>query len=132
MAQRKLRGGMVGGGIGAFIGPVHRMAATLDNEAEFVAGAFSRDPEKSRKSGDELGLDPARVYGSFKEMAEKEAKLPADKRIDFVSIVVPNSGHYEAAKAFLEAGINVICDKPMTTTLADAKALRKIVQKSGK
>ena len=132
MAQRKLRGGMVGGGIGAFIGPVHRMAATLDNEAEFVAGAFSRDPEKSRKSGEELGLDPSRVYGTFKEMAEKEAKLPADKRIDFVSIVVPNSGHYEAAKAFLEAGINVICDKPMTTTLADAKALRELVKKSGK
>ena len=132
MAQRKLRGGMVGGGIGAFIGPVHRMAATLDGEAEFVAGAFSRDAAKSRRSGAELGLDPARVYSSYQEMAEKEAKLPADKRIDFVSIVVPNSGHFPASKAFLEAGINVICDKPMTTTMADAKALLKIVRKSGK
>ncbi|MDB5049829.1 MAG: oxidoreductase domain protein, partial [Fibrobacteres bacterium] len=132
MAQRKLRGGMVGGGVGAFIGPVHRMAATLDGEAEFVAGAFSRDPKKSKKSGEELGLDPARVYPTYEVMAEKEAKLPADQRIDFVSIVVPNSGHFPASKLFLEAGINVICDKPMTTTLADAKALQKIVKKSGK
>ena len=132
MAQRKLRGGMVGGGSGALIGPVHRMAATLDADAEYVAGAFSRDPVKSKKSGDELGLDPSRVYSSYQEMAEKEAKLPADKRIDFVSIVVPNSGHFAVAKTFLQAGFNVICDKPMTTTLADAKALKKIVEKSGK
>lgn len=130
--ERKLRGGMVGGGIGAFIGPVHRMAATLDGQAEFVAGAFSSDPEKSKKSGEELGLDPSRVYKSYKEMAEKEAKLPADRRIDFVSIVVPNSSHYPAAKTFLEAGFNVICDKPMTTSLADAKSLQQIVQKTGK
>jgi predicted dehydrogenase len=132
MAQRKLRGGMVGGGTGAFIGPVHRMAATLDGEAEFVAGAFSRDPVKSKKSGDELGLDPKRVYKTYEEMAEKESKLPADQRIDFVSIVVPNSGHYPVSKLFLESGINVICDKPMTTTFADAKALQKLVIKSGK
>ena len=132
MAQRKLRGGMVGGGSGAFIGPVHRMAATLDAEAVFVAGAFSRDAAKSKKSGDELGLDPTRVYSTYKEMAEKEAKLPADARIDFVSVVVPNSSHFDVSKTFLEAGINVICDKPMTTTLADAKALKKIVEKSGK
>jgi predicted dehydrogenase len=132
MAKRKLRGGMVGGGTGAFIGPVHRMAATLDGEAEFVAGAFSRDPAKSRKSGQELGLDPKRVYPTYEVMAEKEAALPADQRIDFVSIVVPNSGHFPASRLFLEAGINVICDKPMTTTMADAKALKKIVAKSGK
>ena len=132
MAQRKLRGGMVGGGSGAFIGPVHRMAATLDGEAEYVAGAFSRDPVKSKKSGEALGLDPSRVYSSFEEMAAKEAKLPADQRIDFVSIVVPNNGHFPVAKAFLQAGFNVICDKPMTTSLADAKALKKIVAKSGK
>jgi predicted dehydrogenase len=123
---------MVGGGIGAVIGPVHRRAATLDAAAEYVAGAFSRDSAKSRKSGDALGLDPSRVYGSFQEMAVKEAKLPADKRIDFVSIVVPNNGHFAAAKAFLEAGFHVICDKPMTTTLADAKTLARIVKKSGK
>ncbi len=132
MAQRKLRGGMVGGGTGAFIGPVHRMAATLDAEAEFVAGAFSRDPVKSKKSGEELGLDSSRVYASYQEMAEKEAKLPADKRIDFVSIVVPNNGHFAVAKNFLESGFNVICDKPMTTTLADAKTLQKLAAKSGK
>lgn len=123
---------MVGGGTGAFIGPVHRMAATLDGEAEFVAGAFSRDAAKSRKSGLELGLDPARVYPSYVEMAEAEAKLPAEERIDFVSIVVPNSGHFPASKVFLEAGISVICDKPMTTTMADARALVKIARKSGK
>ncbi len=123
---------MVGGGTGAFIGPVHRMAATLDGEAEYVAGAFSRDPVKSKKSGEELGLNPNRVYRTYQEMAEKEAMLPDDQRIDFVSIVVPNSGHFPASKLFLESGINVICDKPMTTTFADAKALRKIVQKSGK
>jgi predicted dehydrogenase len=131
MAQGKLRGGMVGGGVGAFIGPVHRMAATLDGQAEFVAGAFSRDPAKSKKSGAEMGLDPKRVYGSFEEMAEKEAALPADQRIDFVSIVTPNNGHYPASKAFLEKGISVICDKPMTTTVADAKALVKLAAKSG-
>ncbi len=132
MALRKLRGGMVGGGTGAFIGPVHRMAATLDGEAEFVAGAFSRDPKKSKQSGEEMGLDPSRVYGTYEEMAAKEAKLPADQRVDFVSVVVPNSGHFPISKTFLEAGINVICDKPMTTTFADAKALQKIVKKSGK
>ena len=131
MAKRKLRGGMVGGGIGAFIGPVHRMAATLDNEAEFVAGAFSRDPKKSKKSGEELGIDPSRTYATYEEMAAKEAKLPPDQRIDFVSIVTPNNGHFPASKAFLEAGINVICDKPMTTTLKDAKILQKLVKKSG-
>lgn len=132
MKKRKLRGGMVGGGIGAFIGPVHRMAATLDNEAEFVAGAFSHDPVKSKKSGEELGLDPSRVYNDYKEMVKHETKLPPEKRIDFVSIVVPNSSHFPVAKAFLEAGINVICDKPMTTSLADAKLLEQIVKKSGK
>ena len=131
-AKRKLRGGMVGGGTGAFIGPVHRMAATLDGEAEFVAGAFSRDPAKSKASGEALGLDPARVYPTYEIMAEKEGKLPPDQRIDFVSIVTPNNGHFPASKAFLEAGINVVCDKPMTTTLADARTLLKIVKKSGK
>src|SRR3954469_18580178 len=98
MAQRKLRGGMFGGGSGAFIGPVHRMAATLDGEAEFVAGAFSRDAAKSRKSGEALGLDPARVYPTYQAMGLAEAKLPADERIDFVSIVTPNNGHFPASK----------------------------------
>ena len=130
--NRKLRMGMVGGGIGAFIGPVHRMAATLDGEAELVAGAFSSDAKKSKASGAALFLDPKRVYGSWKEMAKAEAALPEGERIDFVSIVVPNFGHYEIAKTFLEAGINVVCDKPMTFSLAEAKLLKKVQQKSGK
>ena len=132
MAKRKLRGGMVGGGIGAFIGPVHRMAAMLDGQAEYVAGAFSANAQKSKKSGRELYLDPKRVYTSYKEMAQKEAALPADKRIDFVSIVTPNASHLAVARTFLEVGINVICDKPMTMTLAEAKELRTVVKKSGK
>jgi len=123
---------MVGGGFGAFIGPVHRMAATMDGEAEFVAGAFSSDPEKSKASGKALFLDKSRVYGSWKEMVRRESRMPADKRLDFVSIVTPNNVHFPIAKAFLEAGFNVICDKPMTMTLAEAHALRKVVRASGK
>jgi len=132
MLKRKLRMGMVGGGRGAFIGPVHRMAATLDHEAELVAGAFSADAAKSTASGKELGLDPKRVYPSWKTMIEAEARLPEARRIDFVSIVVPNSGHYAVAKEFLQAGFNVICDKPMTTTLSEARDLQRIVRKTGK
>jgi predicted dehydrogenase len=123
---------MIGGGIGAFIGPVHRMAGTLDGQAEFVAGAFSSDPEKSKKSGEALFLDPSRIYGSYQEMAQKEAARPPDSRLDFVSIVTPNVTHFEIAKTFLEAGFNVICDKPMTYTLEQAVQLRDIVRKSGK
>ncbi len=129
---RKLRMGMVGGGIGAFIGPVHRMAATLDGEAELVAGAFSSDPAKSRESGEQLGLDPARIYADFRDMARREAALPADRRIDFVSVVVPNAGHYPAVRAFLEAGINVICDKPLAVSLAQAKDVERLVKKTGR
>lgn len=130
--NRKLRMGMVGGGLGAFIGPVHRMAATLDGEAELVAGAFSSDPEKSKKSGAHYGLDPARVYADYREMAQREAALPDGERIDFVSIVVPNAGHYPAVRAFLEAGINVICDKPLAVSLKQAKDIEGWVRKSGK
>ena len=132
MEKRKLRGGMVGGGLGALIGPVHRMAATMDGQAEYVAGAFSSDPEKSRKCGEELYLVPSRVYGDYKEMAKKEAALPPDQRIDFVSITTPNVYHFDIARMFLEAGFNVICDKPMTFNLAEAKKLKDIVAKSGK
>lgn len=128
---RKLRYGMVGGGPGAFIGAVHRKAAALDGEMELVAGAFSSHADKSRQQGAELMLDPKRVYGSFQEMADKEAALPAEERIDFVSIVTPNHVHYPAAKAFIEAGIHVVCDKPMTNTLADAESLCRLVQKHG-
>jgi predicted dehydrogenase len=130
MINRKLRMGMVGGGIGSFIAPVHRMAATLDHEAELVAGAFSSDPAKAKKSGQVLGLDRKRVYPSWQAMVAGEARLPEDQRVDFVSVVVPNSGHYAISKAFLEAGFNVICDKPMTVSLAEAKDLQRTVRKT--
>ncbi|MCW1913995.1 Gfo/Idh/MocA family oxidoreductase [Luteolibacter sp. GHJ8] len=130
--NRKLRMGMVGGGRGAFIGGVHRMAANLDGKIELVAGCFSSDPEKSKLSGEDLFLDPSRVYTSHEEMAKAEAALPADKRIDFVSIVVRNNLHVPVSKAFLAAGINVICDKPMALSLAEAKEFADLVKKSGK
>jgi len=129
--KRKLKMGMVGGGRGAFIGQVHRMAANLDGKIELVAGAFSSDPEKSKLSGEDFFLDPSRVYGSYQEMAEKEAALPEGERIDFVSVVVQNNLHFDVSKTFLEAGINVVCDKPMTLSLDEAYELRKIVELSG-
>jgi predicted dehydrogenase len=132
MERRKLRGGLVGGGIGSLIGPVHRMAATMDGQAKMVAGAFSSDPKKSKKSGKELYLEPSRVYADYNEMAKKEAALPPDKRIDFVSIATPNVFHFDIAKTFLEAGFNIICDKPMTCSLAEAKKLKSIVKKTNK
>nr|WP_295464204.1 Gfo/Idh/MocA family oxidoreductase [Mesorhizobium sp.] len=125
-----IRLGMVGGGQGAFIGGVHRIAARIDGEFQLVAGALSSSPEKARASAAELGLDPSRSYGSFAEMAKAEAKR-ADG-IEAVSIVTPNHMHWPAAKAFLEAGIHVICDKPLTSNLADAKKLAALVEKSGK
>ena len=125
-----IRLGMVGGGQGAFIGGVHRIAARLDGEFQLVAGALSSDPERAKASAAELGLDPSRSYGSFAEMAKAEAKR-ADG-IEAVSIVTPNHMHWPAAKAFLEAGINVICDKPLSSSLADAKKLAALVAKSGK
>ncbi|NKN39320.1 Gfo/Idh/MocA family oxidoreductase [Agrobacterium sp. a22-2] len=124
----KIRLGMVGGGAGAFIGGVHRMAARLDGEFDLVAGALSSTAEKSVASGLELGLDPARCYGSFEEMAEKEAARPDG--IEAVSIVTPNHVHYPAAKAFLERGIHVICDKPLTSTLEDALKLKAVADQS--
>src|SRR5690348_17328697 len=102
MSRGQLKMGMVGGGRDAFIGAVHRMAAWLDGKIDLVAGAFSSDPAKSRASGEDFHLDPNRVYASYQEMAEKEAKLPADERIDFVSIVTPNHVHFPVAKTFLE------------------------------
>ncbi|MGQ9502636.1 MAG: Gfo/Idh/MocA family oxidoreductase [Anaerolineae bacterium] len=129
--KRKLRFGMVGGGQGAFIGAVHRIAATLDQQAELVAGCFSRDPENTRITGEKLYLDPSRCYRTYEEMAEKEAKLPPDKRIDFVSIVTPNVSHFPIAKTFLEHGFHVVCDKPMTYTLDEAKELVRIVEQTG-
>jgi predicted dehydrogenase len=130
--KRKLRMGMVGGGRGAFIGGVHRRAAALDGNIELVAGAFSSDPKKSALSGKDFYLNSSRVYGSYQEMAEKEKALPEGERIDFVTIVVQNYLHFEVAKTFLEAGFNVICDKPVTYDLAQARELRKIINKSKK
>ncbi len=125
-----IRYGMVGGGQGAFIGAVHRIAARIDGEFDLVAGALSSDPARAKASAAELGLDPSRSYGSFQEMAKAEAKRPDG--IEAVAIVTPNNIHYPAAKAFLDAGIHVICDKPLTSNLADAKKLAALVEKSGK
>jgi predicted dehydrogenase len=125
-----IRLGMVGGGQGAFIGGVHRIAARMDGEFELVAGALSSDPARAKASAAELGLDPERSYGSFAEMAKAEAKR-ADG-IEAVAIVTPNNMHYPPAKAFLDAGIHVICDKPLTSSLADAKKLAALVKKTGK
>jgi predicted dehydrogenase len=126
---RRLRLGMVGGGQGAFIGGVHRIAARLDDRYELVAGALASDPERARASAIELGLAPERAYGSFTEMAAAEAAR--DDGIDVVAIVTPNHVHHGPAKAFLEAGIHVICDKPLTTTLEDAQDLVAAVKRSG-
>ena len=131
-AQRKLRYGMVGGGQNAFIGAVHRMAANLDGQIELVAGAFSSDAKNSQTTGAQLFLNPSRVYASYEEMAKREAALPEDERIDFVSIVTPNFLHAPVATTFLKAGFHVVCDKPITLTLKEAKALRETVRKSGK
>ena len=130
--KRKLRMGMVGGSRGAFIGGVHRRAANLDGNIELVAGAFSSDPKKSKLSGKDFHLDSSRVYNSYQEMAEKEKALPEDQRIDFVTIVVQNHLHFDVAKTFLQAGFNVICDKPVTFDLAQARELRKIINKTKK
>ncbi len=130
--NRKLKMGMVGGGRGAFIGAVHRMAANLDGKIELVAGAFSSNAKKSKLSGKDFFLDPSRVYTSYEEMAKKEAALPVGERIDFVSIVVQNNLHFAVAKCFLEHGFNVICDKPLAFDLKEAKDLRRIVKKSKK
>jgi predicted dehydrogenase len=129
--NRKLRYGMVGGGPGAFIGAVHRRAAELDGLAELVAGAFSSDPDKSLAHGKALHLDPGRCYPSFEAMAAGEAARPLGDRIDVVVIVTPNHVHFPAACAFIERGFHVICDKPMTTTLADAEALCRLVKARG-
>lgn len=123
-----LRLGMVGGGNDAFIGGVHRIASRLDNRYKLVAGALSSTPEKAMASGAALGLDPARSYGSFEQMAEAEAAR-ADG-IEVVSIVTPNHMHFPPAKAFLDRGIHVICDKPLTSTMADARAFADAVERS--
>ena len=127
---RKLRMGLVGGGQGSFIGRVHVTAAVLDNRAMLVAGALSSDAARSKASGPDYDIDPSRAYGSYVELFEKERAMPADNRIDFVSIVTPNHMHFPVAKAAVEAGFHVVCDKPLTLTLAEAESLAKIVQQS--
>ena len=129
--NRKLRMGLVGGGQGSFIGRVHSIAGVLDHRAALVAGAFSADPAKSKASAVAYGVAPNRAYGSYKEMAEGEKRLPENERIDFVSIATPNHTHFDIAKTFADAGFNVICDKPLTFDLAQAEELAKIVQKTG-
>ena len=129
--SRKLRMGMVGGGRGAFIGAVHRMAALLDGRIELVCGAFSSDPERSLASGRDLHLDERRVYGTFEEMFENETSLPDDERMDFVSIVTPNHVHCAPAVAALEAGFPVMCDKPLALNVEEAKAIERAVETSG-
>jgi predicted dehydrogenase len=126
---RRLRLGMVGGGQGAFIGAVHRIAARLDDRYELVAGALSSDPARARASAAELNIAPERAYASFAEMAQKEAAHA--EGIDVVAIVTPNHVHHPAAKAFLDAGIHVICDKPLTTNLEDALDLVETVRRTG-
>jgi predicted dehydrogenase len=130
--MRKLRMGMIGGGPGAFIGAIHRTAANMDGEIELVCGAFSSDPQKSRLAGEELGLNPERVYPSFEDMIQKETKLGDDKKMDFVSIVTPNHLHFAPAKLALENGFHVVLDKPMTFDLAEAKKLQQTIRESGK
>ena len=127
--NRKLRMGLVGGGQGSFIGRVHATAAVLDNRAALVAGALSSDPAKAKASAPDYDIPDDRAYTSFKEMAEKEAQRP--DKIDFVSVATPNHTHFEVAKTFVEAGFNVLCDKPMTFDLVQAEELLKIVEKSG-
>lgn len=129
--QRKVRMGMVGGGRGAFIGAVHRMAAALDGQIELVCGAFSSDPAKSRVSGLDLFLPEDRVYGSFQEMIEREKTLPLGERMDFVSIVTPNHQHFPPAFMALDHGFHVMCDKPLAFTLEEAQQLVEKVAETG-
>jgi len=129
--SRKIRMGMIGGSLEAFIGAVHRRGAALDGEIELVCGAFSSIPEKSKATGEALYLDPKRVYGSFEEMILTEKNLPEDIRMDFVSIVTPNHVHFDAAKFAIENGFHVVLDKPLTLNMEEAKALKPIVENSG-
>src|SRR3954453_17801040 len=121
--NRKLRMALVGGGQGAFIGRVHVTAAVLDNRAMLVAGALSSDAARAKTSAADYDIPTERAYGSYRELIEKESALPADKRIDFISIATPNHTHFEIAKAAVEAGFNVVCDKPLTFDLAQAEQL---------
>jgi len=129
--SRKLRMGMIGGGRGAFIGAVHRVAAGIDGQIDLVCGALHVDPEIAVLSAADLYIDPKRSYRTYHEMFEKESKLPADVRMDFVSIVTPNHVHFEPAKLALENGFHVVCEKPLSFSLDEALQLQKLVEKTG-
>jgi len=129
--NRKLRMALVGGGQGAFIGRVHATAAILDNRAALVAGALSSDPAKAKASAPDYDIPAERAYGSYRELIEAKLKLPEDQRIDFISVATPNHTHFEIAKAAVEAGFNVMCDKPLTFDLKQAEELAEAVDRSG-
>src|SRR5579859_3998035 len=129
--NRKLRMGLVGGGQGAFIGRVHATAAIMDGRAVLVAGALSADPAKAKASAPDYDIPADRAYGSYQEMLDAESKLPKDRRIDFVSVATPNHTHFPIAKAFAEAGFNVMCDKPLTFDLKQAEELAEVVRRTG-
>ncbi|MDR0893796.1 MAG: Gfo/Idh/MocA family oxidoreductase [Prevotellaceae bacterium] len=131
MKNNKLRMGVVGGGIGSFIGPIHRQAALLDNHIELVCGSFSSHPEVSRRSGAACGLPENRVYDTYQEMFRQEMQLPADRRMEIVSIVTPNKYHIEPAIMALECGMHVVLDKPLTLTLEEARQLVRKVEETG-
>lgn len=128
--NRKLRMGLVGGGPGSFIGPVHGIAAEFDHRCRLTAGVFSTDPERNRRAAPSYGVDESRTYGSYEAMLDAETRLPEDERVDLISIATPNHTHFEIAQAAVEAGFNVVCDKPITLDLAQAKALSKTVENS--
>jgi len=128
--NRKLKMGMVGGGPGAFIGEVHRKASRMDGDIELVAGAFDINPRKSKQMGRELYIAPKRTYRTYEEMIEKELKLPVGERVDFVSVTTPNNWHFPIARDLLNAGFHVMCEKPMTFDVKQARTLQQIVKKS--
>ena len=129
--NRKLRMALVGGGQGSFIGRVHATAAVLDNRAALVAGCLSSDPARAKASAPDYDIAASRAYTSIDELVAKENALPADQRVDFVSVATPNHTHFQIAKTAAEAGFNVICDKPLTFDLAQAEALAEVVDKTG-
>lgn len=129
--NRKLRMGMVGGGKDAFIGSIHRLAANMDGLIEVVCGALSIDPESAKESGKSLFLQEDRIYLTYEEMLEKESRLPADRRMDFVTIVTPNFAHFAPAMAALDKGFHVVIEKPITFTIDEARQLKKKVEQTG-
>ena len=130
--NRRLKMGMVGGGPGAFIGEVHRRSARMDGQIELVGGAFDINPKRSKKMGKELYLDSSRVYNTYQELIDKESALPEGERMDFVSVCTPNNWHFPIARDLLQAGFHVMCEKPMTLNVKEARELVKIVKKSKK